>query len=96
MSIFDKVKEMLGGTNEKLRDIPEQGKNAGDTAQDKAQEAGGTLDGLREKAEDAAHGGIDSAAERAKRATGGKFDEHIDKGTDMAKGAADKIDGKEG
>ncbi|MFD9945030.1 antitoxin [Nonomuraea sp. NPDC059023] len=93
MSIFDKVKEMFGGHDEKLKNIPEQAKDTAGQTQDSA---GGIMDGLREKAEDAANQGIDKASTAASEATGGKFDEHIAKGTDMAKDAADKIDGKEG
>ncbi|WP_214322131.1 antitoxin [Nonomuraea sediminis] len=77
MSIFDKVKEMFGGTAEKLKDIPEQG-------------------GMKDKAEGAAMGGIDQTSDAAKQATGGKYDEQIDQGTEKAKDIADKIDGEEG
>ncbi|MFI6600455.1 antitoxin [Nonomuraea sp. NPDC050536] len=84
MSIFDKVKEMFGGTAEKLKDIPEQG-----GMKDKADE-------MRGQAEDTATGGIDQVSDSAKEKTGGRFDEQIDQGSDTAKGAADKIDGQEG
>ncbi|MFI6498469.1 antitoxin [Nonomuraea typhae] len=93
MSIFDKVKEMFSGSAEKVQDIPEQ-PNAG--AADTAEPAGGLMDQVREQAEDMANQGIDKASTAASEATGGKFDEHIATGTDMAKDAADKIDGKEG
>lgn len=97
MSIFDKVKEMFHSHEDKLKNIPEQPKSsAGDTAADTTQDTGGMMGGLREKAEDAAMPGIDTASEKAKGATGGKFDDQINQATDKAKGAADKIDGQEG
>ncbi|NUR92719.1 MAG: antitoxin [Nonomuraea sp.] len=54
------------------------------------------LGGMREKAEDAANSGIDKATDFAKEKSGGKFDDQIDQGSQMAKDNADKIDGQEG
>lgn len=93
MSIFDKVKEMFGATEEKVQGVPEQAKNAADDAGGKSSDM---LGGMREKAEDAANSGIDKATDFAKEKSGGKFDDQIDQGSQMAKDNADKIDGQEG
>ncbi|MEU0569717.1 antitoxin [Nonomuraea sp. NPDC005983] len=47
------------------------------------------------KAGEAAREGIDRAAQAAKSATGGKYDEQIDKGADMAREKLDDLDRKE-
>lgn len=41
---------------------------------------------------DSVKGGIDKAADVASDKTGGKYDEHIDKGADTAKDAVDGLD----
>ncbi len=41
---------------------------------------------------DSVKGGIDKAAEVASDKTGGKYDEHIDKGADAAKDYVDGLD----
>ncbi|NUP01015.1 MAG: antitoxin [Nonomuraea sp.] len=39
--------------------------------------------------------GIDRAAKAAKKATGGKYDKHIDKGAQAARDTAEKLNRKE-
>ncbi|MEV0586014.1 Rv0909 family putative TA system antitoxin [Nonomuraea sp. NPDC050310] len=100
MSIFDKVKEMFNDASDKARNVPEQAAGTADDGGARTRQsaggAGSKVDGLREKAEDAARSGIDKAAAAASEATGGKYDEHLAKGADAARRAADRIDGKEG
>lgn len=97
MSFFEKVKEMLGVDDHKHRkDVPEQTRHTADETTIRPREhGGGEFDDLRTKAEDAAKGGIDKAAEAADKATGGKYTERIDKGAAAARDAANKIDGKQ-
>ncbi|MFC6894923.1 hypothetical protein ACFQGX_05350 [Nonomuraea dietziae] len=71
MSIFDKVKEMLGG-EEKSRNVPEQATNAEGTPAQGKDSSGDPLDGLKNTAEDAANSHIDKAAGAADSATGGQ------------------------
>ncbi|MFE3449196.1 antitoxin [Nonomuraea sp. NPDC059194] len=93
MSIFDKVKEMLGG--EKSKSVPEQGGPAAEEAAGSAQ-AGDVLSDFKNKAEEAAMSGIDEAAKNVDEATGGKYTDQINKGAEKAKDVADKIDGEQG
>ncbi|MEV4164724.1 antitoxin [Nonomuraea dietziae] len=94
MSIFDKVKEMLGG-EEKSRNVPEQATNAEGTPAQGKDSSGDPLDGLRNTAEDAANSHIDKAAGAADSATRGKYTDHVDTGADKARDAADRIDGQQ-
>jgi hypothetical protein len=80
MSILDKVKEMFGGHRDKLKDIPQQGR-------EQAEQRGYT-----ERAEEAAGGGVDRGADWARDKTGGRFDEQIDSGADQARQHTDRID----
>lgn len=57
-----------------------------------------SISGMADKAKDALSGnsdaaksGVDKAGDAADKATGGKFDEHVDKGQDMAKDQIDKM-----
>lgn len=61
----------------------------------------GFMDKLRGKLTEAVnqHGdkidqGIDKAGRYASERTGGKYDEHIDKGSEHLRGGLDKLDGK--
>ena len=58
------------------------GDKLGDMADDAIQKAGGP-----EKAK----GHLGKAADAANRATGGKYEEHIDKGENAAKSGVDKV-----
>ncbi|MFD1939077.1 MULTISPECIES: antitoxin [Nonomuraea] len=90
MSIFDKVKEMLG---EKHKNVPEQG---GPATDETTAQAGDVLSDFRNKAEEAAMSGIDEAARNVDEATGGRFTDQIDQGAEQARNIADKIDGEQG
>jgi len=90
MGILDKAKEMLGMDGDDTQ-------NAVDDAQAKAKDAGG---GMMDQAKDAAGGmadkakaGVDKAADAADGATGGKFSDKIDSGSDAAKSGIDKMGG---
>ncbi|GAA0400419.1 hypothetical protein Acor_78080 [Acrocarpospora corrugata] len=111
MSFFDKVREMFGGAEGKVRNVPTQTKSTGenamgqmrqgaDNARDRAgsmkQDAQAKSSGMRDKVEDKVMDGIDSAAAAADRATGGKYTEQINRSADAARRAADKIDGEPG
>lgn len=90
MSIFDKVKEMLG---EKHKNVPEQG---GPVADDTTAQAGEVMSEFKNKAEEAAKSGIDAAAQSVDESTGGKFTDQINQGAEKAKDIADRIDGEQG
>jgi uncharacterized protein YjbJ (UPF0337 family) len=95
MGILDKAKEMLGMDD--ADDLVGDAKANAQDAMGDAKDAGG---GMMDKAKDAAGGvadkakaGVDKAADAADGATGGKFNEHIDKGSDAVKSGIDKVSG---
>ena len=53
------------------------------------------LGNTRDQAENSAKEHVDQTSDSAKEATGGRFDEQADQGTDVIDNAADRIDGKE-